>query len=67
MLRRNKDVPAGLVNGVMGTITGFEWPMLHRDQLKTGQVAEVVLIKFDDSTIADKYVDKVGDQIKVPL
>jgi hypothetical protein len=39
--------------------------MLHRDQLKTGQVPEVVLIKFDDSTIADKYIDKVRDQIKV--
>jgi hypothetical protein len=22
-------------------------------------------IKFDDSTIADKYIDKVGDQIKI--
>lgn len=49
----------------MGTITGFEWPMLHRDQLKTGQVPEAVLINFDDSMIAEKYIDKVGDQIKI--
>ena len=36
MLRRNQDVPIGLVNGAMGTVTGFEWPMLSREQTNPG-------------------------------
>lgn len=30
MLKRNKDKTAGL---------GFEWPMLHRNQLNLGQIS----------------------------
>jgi len=60
MLRRNKDVPTGLVNGSMGTVVAIEWPMMHLDQMTDGQIPDVVFIKFDDNKIADKYFDNDG-------
>ena len=65
MLRRNQDVQIGLVNGAMGTVTAFEWPMLNRNQLESGDLPSSVLIKFDDPSIAEKYDDKVGDSVRV--
>jgi ATP-dependent DNA helicase PIF1 len=63
MLRRNKDIQIGLVNGAMGTVTGFQWPLLARDQAKPGDIPEAVLIKFDDPDIAANYYDKEGESV----
>ena len=63
MLRRNKDIQVGLVNGAMGTVTGFQWPLLSKDQAKLGDIPDAVLIKFDDPDIANKYYDKEGDSV----
>jgi len=63
MLRRNKDISLGLVNGAMGTITGIQWPMLNQSQLNSGDLPDCVLIKFDDKEIAEKYHDKIGDSV----
>ena len=65
MLRRNQDVPTGLVNGAMGTVTGFEWPMLAQSQLNQGKIPDAVLIEFDDKTIATKYLDKVSNLVRI--
>jgi hypothetical protein len=63
MLRRNKDVPTGLVSESMGTIISIKWPMMHLEQLNDGQIPKFVLIKFDDPKIAEKYFDKDGENI----
>ena len=60
MLRRNLDVSKGLFNGSIGTVTGFQLPMLARDQHNKGDLPEYILIKFDDPTIAQKYFDSIG-------
>ena len=63
MLRRNKDISLGLVNGAMGTITVIQCPMLNQSQLNSGDLPDCVLIKFDDKEIAEKYHDKIGDSV----
>ena len=65
MLRRNKDIPVGLVNGAMGTVTGFKWHMLAKDQASAGDIPDAVLIKFDDQNIINKYFDKEGDSVLI--
>ena len=49
MLRRNVCTADGLVNGVMGTIVGFEWPQGHR-ALNTQPCGFNVL--FDDKKVS---------------
>lgn len=63
MLRRNKDIPIGLVNGAMGTVTGFQWPLFAQEQANEGDIPDAVLIKFDDPLISQKYFDKEGDSV----
>jgi hypothetical protein len=58
MLRRNKDISLGIVNGAMGTITGIQWPMLNQSQLNSGDLTDCV-----DKVIAEKYHDKIGDSV----
>lgn len=65
MLRRNQDVPIGLVNGAIGTVTGFEWSLFSRDQLNEGDLPSAVLVKFDDPNIAINYHDKAGESIRI--
>ncbi len=48
MLQRNISVPL-LVNGSMGTFTGFVWRALRKEQV--GELQESVLVKFDDVEI----------------
>ena len=45
MLRRNKNVKLGLVNGAMGTVVGFTWTFGH--QLHIGSLPEDLVVKFD--------------------
>jgi len=46
MLRRNKNVRHGLVNGAMGTVMGFEWAFGHQ-QIKDVSFPTAVIVKFD--------------------
>ena len=55
MLRRNINTAKSLVNGSLGTITGFNWPMLSKNQILEGDMPDYVLIKFDDTNIARSY------------
>ncbi len=63
MLRRNKDINAGLVNGAMGTVTLFKWPLFSKEQANKGDLPDEVHIKFDDPNIINNYYDKQGDSI----
>jgi hypothetical protein len=63
VLRRNKDIQVGLVNGAMGTVTGFQWPLHSKDQANMGDIPEAVLIKFDDKDIVSKYYDVEGESV----
>lgn len=65
MLRRNLDVPKGLVSGSMGTVRGFKWKLLSREQEKEGDLPEHVLIEFDDPNIASNYDDVEGACVKI--
>lgn len=64
MLRRNTDVAIGLVNGSIGTVTGFEWN-IGRDQMVANEIPKAVLIKFDDASIVKNYFDTIGDSIRI--
>lgn len=46
MLRRNKDVETGLVNGAVGSIVGFQWNY-GRNQGQPGDLPRSVSVKFD--------------------
>lgn len=67
MLRRNLNFSNGLVNGSIGTITGFEWNLLNKDQQQDGDLPKNILVKFDDPTIAllSSDLDKIGDSVKI--
>ena len=47
MLRNNKDIARGLVNGAMGTVISFRWKYFARDQLECGDLPRSICIKFD--------------------
>ena len=66
MLRRNKT--PSLVSGSMGTVTGFNWPSLERNQKDFGELPLGVFIKFDDKEIVKKCQDPLlfdGDSILI--
>jgi ATP-dependent DNA helicase PIF1 len=65
MLRRNINVSIGLVNGSLGTVTGFKWSALRREPLSEGELPEQVLVEFDDPEIAAKYPNAVGKSIPI--
>lgn len=48
MVVRNSPTNRYLVNGSMGTIVGFKWEELARDQHHHGDLPSSVLVKFDD-------------------
>ena len=53
MLRHNMCTCGGLVNGAMGTITGFEWP---EGQRITGQQPCGINIMFDDQRVGRQTI-----------
>lgn len=44
----------------MEVIKKFKWPVLHHDQLETGELHESVYILLDDETIGHKAKDTEG-------
>jgi hypothetical protein len=52
MLRRNIGTKDGLVNGVMGTVVGFEWPEGPVDDPARQPIA--VQAPFDNSRVGQK-------------
>ncbi|XP_076396730.1 ATP-dependent DNA helicase PIF1-like [Megachile rotundata] len=60
MLRRNISISDGLINGAMGIVKKFRWPVLRRDQLEQGELPDSVLIKFDDESVGNRFKDIDG-------
>ncbi|XP_035709644.1 ATP-dependent DNA helicase PIF1-like [Folsomia candida] len=52
MVIRNSPTNRYLVNGSMGTVVGFKWEELAREQHHHGDLPSSVLVKFDDWRIA---------------
>ncbi|OXA51126.1 ATP-dependent DNA helicase PIF1 [Folsomia candida] len=51
MVIRNSTTTRYLVNGSMGTVVGFTWNMLAREQHRSGDLPATVQVKFDDPRI----------------
>ena len=67
MLRRNLNVPKGVVSGAMGTIEKIKWTRLQRTQQTPGDLPEEVSIRFDDPQIAVNYGSDDGCVVVKPI
>jgi hypothetical protein len=59
MLIRNTSMSDGLVNGSIGTLRNFKWPLLRDEQLEDGDLPEELLVDFDNG-LGGKKRDSTG-------